>query len=99
MTIAAGGDSVIVVERVESGEFSVTLGRLIPVDVATCADPTTGSNPMDPTAVIGAFDSVILVIADDGMTTVEGVESRAFAAVLERLTPVDSTDCTNPETE
>ena len=46
---------------------------------------------VDETEPVDSFDIVDLIIAAP-------VESRAVAAVLERLSSVGSTDCTNPET-
>ena len=94
-TLATVADGVITVERVASGELATVLGRPISVDIADCINPETGFDPVK-TAV--GIDRIEGVTVEDGVIIVERVESGEFAAVLERLIPLDVADCTNAET-
>ena len=56
MTLVIVDNGVITVERVESGEFAVVLGRLKPVDEANCTNPTNVLDPLVPAVVIEEVD-------------------------------------------
>ena len=86
MALATLDDSVVNVERVESGELPTVLDRLIPVDIADDINPDTGFDPVKTTVEI---DRIKGVTVGEGVITIERVESGELVAVLVRLTVVE----------